>query len=112
MASDDTPILGSEPDEKDKLFCEACDKLKEQFDLECMIIAAEPKVKEGDTQGKELIYLSVHDNPLFVIETSGRLIDFYVAKELREYETSRAKALGMLGLLEKVMTGRMNKPQN
>jgi hypothetical protein len=109
--SEDTPILGGEPDEQDKLFCEACDKLKEQFGLECMVVAAEPKQKEGE-QMKELVYLSVSNNPLFVIETSGRLIDFYVAKELREYEKSRAKALGMLGFLEKIVAGKMNKPQN
>jgi len=112
MALEDAPILGGIPDEQDKLFCEACDKLKEQFGLECMVIAASPKIKEDATEGKELIYLSMHHNPLFLLETVRRLIDFHIAKEMREYENSKTRAMTMLAMLEKVVTGKMNKPQN
>lgn len=110
--NEDTPILGSKPNEKDEEFCKACDELKEKFGLDCMVIAATPHVPEGSTEGKELIYISTQHNPLYLLETTTRLIDFHIARELRNYEESKNKALGMLGFLEKIVEGRMNKKEN
>jgi hypothetical protein len=112
MALEDTPILGNKPNEQDEEFCKACDELKERFNLGTMVVAATPKVPEDSTEGKELIYICTQENPFYLLETSVRLIEFHVAKEFREFQLSKEKALGMLGMLEKIVTGRMNKKEN
>jgi hypothetical protein len=95
------------PSDKDKEFAIACDELKSKFKLQRLIVVATPEEMDH-----ELVYISISDTPLFILEAAINLQNFYMAREHAEYERSKEKALGVLALVEKIASGRMNKPQN
>jgi hypothetical protein len=108
----DTPIMGEKPTAEDELFCKACDELKEKFNLDCMIVSAMPKVQADAEQTKNLLFISTNDDPFFLLETTANLTKFYIEREQRNLVNSRNRALSILAMLEKVVTNKVDKPQN
>lgn len=93
------------PSEKDNEFAKACDELKEKYKLKRLVVFATPEDADH-----ELVFVSTNENPLFLLECSVNLQNFYMAKEMEDYEKSKAKALGVLALIQKIAAG--NKAAN
>lgn len=124
MASEDTPMESkttvtdeltmetkivnrSELEDEQKQFLEDCDAIRKKFKLDCMIVSASPP--ESD---HEYVYISDSNNPFYALQTAIRLQEFYLNRDIETFKRSRDRALGILGMLEKVMTNKMGKPQN